>query len=63
MQVTWGVYITTAMKILGKAETAKLLKPFETLSDGAEIIDTGVGTIDGANLAAYGTYNKEIGLG
>jgi len=63
MQGYLGVYITTAMKILGKARTAALLRPFETLSNGAEIIDTGVGTIDAANLAGYNKYNKEVGLG
>jgi ribose transport system substrate-binding protein len=56
MQGYLGAYITTAMKILGAAKTAALIKPFET--DGS--ISTGVGTLTKANLAADNAYNKTI---
>jgi ribose transport system substrate-binding protein len=56
MQGYLGTYITTAMKVLGSAKTASLIKPFET--DGQ--ISTGVGTLTKANLAQDVAYNKTI---
>jgi ribose transport system substrate-binding protein len=59
MQGYLGAYITTAMKVLGSAKVAALIKPFET--DG--VISTGVGTLTKANLPADLAYNKAIGAG
>lgn len=57
MQGYLGVYITAAMKVLGKQAVKKIMKPFET--NGT--ISTGVGTLTKANLSADEAYNKEIG--
>lgn len=57
MQGYLGAYITTAMKVLGNAKVAKIMKPFET----AGVISTGVGTLTKANLSADLAYNKAIG--
>jgi ribose transport system substrate-binding protein len=59
MQGYLGAYLTTAMKVLGSAKVASIMKPFET--DGS--ISTGVGTLTKANLAADNAYNSEIGAG
>jgi len=59
MQGYLGAYITTAMKVLGNAKVAKIMKPFET----AGVISTGVGTLTKANLSADLAYNKTIGAG
>ena len=56
MQGYLGTYITAAMKVLGPAKTAALIKPFET---GGQI-STGVGTLTKANLAQDVAYNKTI---
>ncbi|HEX3617340.1 MAG TPA: substrate-binding domain-containing protein [Solirubrobacteraceae bacterium] len=56
MQGYLGTYITAAMKVLGSAKTASLIKPFETAGQ----ISTGVGTLTKANLAADVSYNKTI---
>ena len=57
MQGYLGAYITTAMKVLGSAKVATIIKPFET----AGVISTGVGTLTKANLSADLAYNKTIG--
>ena len=57
MQGYLGAYVTTAMKVLGAAKVAAIMKPFET--DG--VISTGVGTLTKANLSADLAYNKAIG--
>jgi ribose transport system substrate-binding protein len=57
MQGYLGAYITTAMKVLGSAKVASIMKPFET----AGVISTGVGTLTKANLTADIAYNKAIG--
>jgi ribose transport system substrate-binding protein len=57
MQGYLGAYITTAMKVLGSAKVATIMKPFET----AGVISTGVGTLTKANLTADVAYNKAIG--
>jgi ribose transport system substrate-binding protein len=57
MQGYLGAYITTAMKVLGSAKVAAIMKPFET----AGVISTGVGTLTKANLSADLAYNKAIG--
>jgi len=59
MQGYLGAYLTTAMKVLGSAKVASIMKPFET--DGS--ISTGVGTLTKANLSADNAYNSEIGAG
>ena len=59
MQGYLGAYITTAMKVLGSAKVATIIKPFET----AGVISTGVGTLTKANLPADIAYNKAIGVG
>lgn len=56
MQGYLGTYITAAMKVLGPAKTAALIKPFET---GGQI-STGVGTLTKANLPQDVAYNKTI---
>ena len=57
MQGYLGAYVTTAMKVLGSAKVAAIMKPFET----AGVISTGVGTLTKANLSADLAYNKAIG--
>jgi ribose transport system substrate-binding protein len=57
MQGYLGAYVTAAMKVLGSAKVATIIKPFET----AGVISTGVGTLTKANLSADIAYNKEIG--
>jgi ribose transport system substrate-binding protein len=57
MQGYLGAYVTTAMKVLGSAKVASLIKPF--LTDG--VVSTGVGTLTKANLSADLAYNKTIG--
>jgi ribose transport system substrate-binding protein len=57
MQGYLGAYVTTAMKVLGSAKVASIMKPFET----AGVISTGVGTLTKANLPADLAYNKAIG--
>jgi ribose transport system substrate-binding protein len=57
MQGYLGAYVTTAMKVLGSAKVAAIMKPF--LTDG--VISTGVGTLTKANLSADLAYNKAIG--
>ncbi len=59
MQGYLGAYLTAAMKVLGPAKVAKIIKPFET--DGS--ISTSVGTLTKANLAADNAYNSKIGAG
>jgi ribose transport system substrate-binding protein len=59
MQGYLGAYLTTAMKVLGSAKVASIMKPFET----GGTISTGVGTLTKANLPADNAYNKEIGAG
>ncbi len=59
MQGYLGAYITAAMKVLGPAKVATIMKPFET----AGVISTGVGTLTKANLSADLAYNKAIGAG
>jgi ribose transport system substrate-binding protein len=59
MQGYLGAYITAAMKVLGSAKVASIMKPFET--DG--VISTGVGTLTKANLSADIAYNNAIGAG
>ena len=57
MQGYLGAYVTAAMKVLGSAKVATLIKPFLT----AGVISTGVGTLTKANLSADLAYNKAIG--
>jgi ribose transport system substrate-binding protein len=57
MQGYLGAYVTAAMKVLGSAKVATIMKPF--LTDG--VISTGVGTLTKANLSADIAYNKAIG--
>jgi ribose transport system substrate-binding protein len=57
MQGYLGAYVTAAMKVLGSAKVAAIIKPFET----AGVISTGVGTLTKANLSADLAYNKAIG--
>jgi ribose transport system substrate-binding protein len=57
MQGYLGAYLTTAMKVLGSAKVASIMKPFETGGS----ISTGVGTLTKANLPADNAYNKAIG--
>jgi ribose transport system substrate-binding protein len=57
MQGYLGAYVTAAMKVLGSAKVATIMKPF--LTDG--VISTGVGTLTKANLPADIAYNKAIG--
>ncbi len=59
MQGYLGAYLTTAMKVLGSAKVAKIMKPFLT----GGVISTGVGTLTKANLPADNAYNKAIGAG
>jgi ribose transport system substrate-binding protein len=59
MQGYLGAYLTTAMKVLGSAKVAAIMKPFET----GGVISTGVGTLTKANLPADNAYNKAIGAG
>lgn len=59
MQGYLGAYLTTAMKVLGKAKVARIIKPFETQGS----ISTGVGTLTKANLGADDAYNRKIGAG
>jgi ribose transport system substrate-binding protein len=59
MQGYLGAYITAAMKVLGPAKVAQIMRPFET----AGVISTGVGTLTKANLPADLAYNKAIGVG
>jgi ribose transport system substrate-binding protein len=59
MQGYLGAYLTTAMKVLGSAKVAAIMKPFET----GGVISTGVGTLTKANLSADNAYNKAIGAG
>lgn len=59
MQGYLGAYLTAAMKVLGQAKVAAIMKPFET----GGVISTGVGTLTKANLSADLAYNKAIGAG
>jgi ribose transport system substrate-binding protein len=59
MQGYLGAYVTTAMKVLGQSQTARIMKPFLT----GGVISTGVGTLTKANLSADIAYNKAIGVG
>ncbi len=57
MQGYLGAYVTAAMKVLGPAKVAQIMKPFLT----AGVISTGVGTLTKQNLNADVAYNKAIG--
>ncbi|HUY30024.1 MAG TPA: substrate-binding domain-containing protein [Acidimicrobiales bacterium] len=59
MQGYLGAYLTAAMKVLGPAKVAAIMKPYET----GGVISTEVGTLTKANLAADTAYNKTIGAG
>jgi len=53
-------YILTAMKVLGKAATMALLKPY--LESDGYTLSSGIGVVTAANLAAYDAKLASFGL-
>ncbi|MWA02687.1 substrate-binding domain-containing protein [Actinomadura sp. LD22] len=48
-----GVYLLTAMKVLGKDATMKLVQPYLVDKDGASTLNSGIGLVTKANLSQY----------
>ncbi|MEV8378755.1 substrate-binding domain-containing protein [Kribbella sp. NPDC056861] len=57
-----GVYLTTALKVLGQEATEQLLKPFVTEQDGASTLSSGIGLVTKSNLDPYLENLQKLGV-
>ncbi|MFD4638348.1 substrate-binding domain-containing protein [Lentzea sp. NPDC058436] len=57
-----GVYVLTALKVLGKDATNELLKPYLEQKDGASTLSSGIGLVTGDNLQTYLDDLKKLGV-
>jgi ribose transport system substrate-binding protein len=57
-----GVYLLTAMKVLGKDATMKLVQPYLVNKDGASTLNSGIGLVTKANLSQYLDNLKQLGV-
>ncbi|MCU1685147.1 MAG: Monosaccharide transporter substrate-binding protein family [Amycolatopsis sp.] len=57
-----GVYLLTALKVLGKQATDQLLKPYLTQKDGTSTLSSGIGLVTGGNLQTYLDDLKKLGV-
>jgi ribose transport system substrate-binding protein len=57
-----GVYLLTAMKVLGKDATMQLLQPYLQDKDGAATISSGIGLVTKTDLPKYLDDLKQLGV-
>lgn len=57
-----GVYLLTALKVLGKDATNQLLQPYLEQKDGASTLSSGIGLVTGDNLQTYLDDLKKLGV-
>jgi len=57
-----GVYVLTAMKVLGRDATAALLEPYLEDQDGATTLSSGIGLVTAKNLPTYLDDLKKLGV-
>ncbi|GAB3837614.1 substrate-binding domain-containing protein [Kribbella italica] len=57
-----GVYLLTAMKVLGEDATRQLLQPFLADQDGASTLSSGIGLVTKANLDQYLGDLQQLGV-
>lgn len=57
-----GVYLLTAMKVLGEDATAKLIQPYLQDKDGARTLDSGIGLVTESNLDQYLDGLQHLGV-
>ncbi|GLY43399.1 ABC transporter substrate-binding protein [Amycolatopsis sp. NBRC 101858] len=57
-----GVYLLTALKVLGKDATSQLLQPYLAEKDGVSTLSSGIGLVTGDNLQTYLDDLKKLGV-
>ncbi|WP_326952904.1 substrate-binding domain-containing protein [Amycolatopsis sp. NBC_01286] len=57
-----GVYLLTALKVLGKDATDQLLRPYLAEKDGVSTLSSGIGLVTGDNLQTYLDDLKKLGV-
>ena len=57
-----GVYLLTALKVLGKDATNQLLQPYLAEKDGVSTLSSGIGLVTGDNLQTYLDDLKKLGV-
>jgi ribose transport system substrate-binding protein len=57
-----GVYLLTALKVLGKDATMQLLQPYLEQKDGVTTVSSGIGLVTSGNLQTYLDDLKKLGV-
>jgi ribose transport system substrate-binding protein len=57
-----GVYLLTAMKVLGADATEKIVSPFVTQADGVETLSSGIGLVTKDNLDKFQADLTKLGV-
>jgi len=57
-----GVYLLTALKVLGKAATNQLLQPYLAQMDGVSTLSSGIGLVTADNLPTYLEDLRKLGV-
>jgi len=57
-----GVYLLTALKVLGKAATNQLLQPYLAQMDGVSTLSSGIGLVTADNLPTYLEDPRKLGV-
>jgi ribose transport system substrate-binding protein len=57
-----GVYLLTALKVLGKDATNRLMQPYLAEKDGVSTLSSGIGLVTGDNLQTYLDDLKKLGV-
>jgi ribose transport system substrate-binding protein len=57
-----GIYLLTAMKVLGAAATEKIVSPYIKQADGVETLSSGIGLVTKDNLDAFQADLTKLGV-
>jgi ribose transport system substrate-binding protein len=57
-----GVYLLTAMKVLGPEATDKIVEQYVTDADGVRTLSSGIGLVTAANLAQFQSDLTRLGV-
>ncbi|WP_249998550.1 substrate-binding domain-containing protein [Actinoplanes sp. M2I2] len=57
-----GVYLLTAMKVLGPEATAKIVEPYLTDASGVRTLSSGIGLVTRSNLEQFQSGLAELGV-
>ena len=57
-----GVYLLTAMKVLGADATDKIVRPYVTQADGVETLSSGIGLVTKDNLDTFQADLTKLGV-